>query len=109
MPILVVKPSVNVPNEPQFKDIIISRMASGFFASKKSADNCLIIIITDGISCKAGRIVSVTEKLVPPKSQNAKKWIKRIDVTFDSVRNLSFQEKTQISAINWSSRNVRFI
>jgi len=109
MPIFVVKPSENEPGKPQFSNIITSRIAEGFFASKKSTAQCDTIIITDGVASKAATITSISEQLVPPKSPKAKKWIKRVDVTFKDVRDLTSSEKLQVNSISWSSRNVRFI
>ena len=109
MSILVIKPSTNIPNEPQFSDIISSKVARGFFASKKSADQCSTIFVTDGLAYKAAEITNVTEKLIPPNGALAEQWIKRIDVTFDHVRDLISAEYNKVNMISWSSRNVRFI
>ncbi|EGQ8947407.1 hypothetical protein DC848_RS22795 [Vibrio parahaemolyticus] len=109
MPLFVVKPSENEPRKPQFSDIISSGIAEGFFASKNSTSNCTTIVITDGVNSKAATIKNISEYLVPPKSPTAKRWIKRVDVQFEDVRDLTPQELSQVRTIKWSSRNVRFV
>ena len=109
MPLFIVKPSVNEPGKPQFSDIISSGIAEGFFATKKSTSKCTTIVITDGVSSKAATIKHISENLVPPKSPTAKKWIKRVDVEFAHVRDLTPKELLQVRTIKWSSRNVRFV
>lgn len=108
MSILVIKPSTNITNAPQINDILKLGIAKGFKASKKSADKCDILIITDGITTQAADIKLVTEKLVPPRSKGATRWVKRIDISFHNIRNLTSSEQAIVNNINWSSSNVRF-
>jgi len=106
--IILIKPSTNIVNAPQFNDILKLGIATGFKATKKRADTCSTLIITDGVNTQAANIINVTEKLVPPRSKGATQWVKRIDISFDNVRNISASEQIVVNGIKWSSANVRF-
>jgi len=89
LPILVIKPSTNIVNAPQINEILKLGVATGFKATKKSADKCNTLIITDGVTTQAANITNVSEKSVPPRSKGATRWVKRIDISFDNIRNLT--------------------